>query len=395
MAGGALVSGGRVLVIGGVGQIGRHAVRLLGTFPEVQSVTIGDVDTTRAELLAAELGDRGSMVRLDATDRAQLDLALAESDLVLNALGPFNRFGLPILTAAIENGVPYVDICDDWEATELFLALDHHARAAGVTAIIGAGLSPGITNLLAVLAARGYESVDRLLTSWSLSGASVEFEEAYDGHRPPGSAAMYHWIEQATGTIRVWRDGALADVPPLERLVVRYPELGEAPVHTLGHPEPITLPPVIGGVRESLNVMTGPEWVFDALRDTADRVNSGELTIAGGVERMANNTPPETREERLRLPSVWAMAEGSKDGRKVATAVRMAALPAHRMGGSTGYPAAIAALLVLRGDITETGVLPPERAIHPERFFAELGRVTTPAVASVDDLVIIEEEALA
>lgn len=385
---------GRVLVIGGVGQIGRHAVRLLATFPEVAQIVIGDVDAQRAELLAAELGQKGAVFPLDATSRTQLDAAMGGVDLVLNALGPFNRFGLPILTAAIENGTPYVDICDDWEATEAFLELDSRAQDAGVTAIIGAGLSPGITNLLAMIAGRGYDSIDRLLTSWSLSGASIELETAYDGHRPPGSAAMYHWIEQATGLIRVWRDGGLADVAPLEKLLVTYPGLGESPVHSLGHPEPITLPPALGNVRESLNVMTGPEWVFDALRETAELVNSGELSIAGGVERMTQNTPPATSEQRLRLPSVWAMAEGTKGGRRIATAVHLAALPPHKMGGSTGYPAAIAALLVLRGEIVRAGVIPPERALDPDVFFAELGKVTSPQMPRVEDLVVVDETEL-
>ena len=57
-----------------------------------------------------------------------------------------------MLRAAIRAGCHYVDVCDDWEPTLEMLALDTEARAAGVTAVIGLGASPGITNLLAVQA---------------------------------------------------------------------------------------------------------------------------------------------------------------------------------------------------------------------------------------------------
>jgi short subunit dehydrogenase-like uncharacterized protein len=36
---------------------------------------------------------------------------------VLNCVGPFYRFGPPVLTAAIKAGVSYLDVCDDWEPT--------------------------------------------------------------------------------------------------------------------------------------------------------------------------------------------------------------------------------------------------------------------------------------
>ena len=42
---------------------------------------------------------------------------------VMNTVGPFFRFGVPILTAAIDAGTDYIDVCDDWEPTLEMLAL--------------------------------------------------------------------------------------------------------------------------------------------------------------------------------------------------------------------------------------------------------------------------------
>ena len=56
--------------------------------------------------------------------------------------------------AAIEAGAHYLDICDDWEPTLDMLELGERARARGVTAVIGMGASPGLTNLLAMKAGK-------------------------------------------------------------------------------------------------------------------------------------------------------------------------------------------------------------------------------------------------
>lgn len=381
----------RVLVVGGVGQIGRHVVRLLATLPEVKTVIVGDIATERAELLASELGERGEARAFDATDRVQLDEALADVDLVVNTMGPFDRFGLPILTAAIENGRNYVDVCDDWQATESFLALDEKARAANVTAVIGFGLSPGITNMLAIRAARGFSNVDRMLTGWSLTAVTTEHEDAFDAGRV-GSAATYHWIEQVTGTIRVWRDGGLADVTPLDVIEVDYPGRGKQRVYALGHPEPITLPTRIGMVRESLNVMSGPQFVFDQLVETAARVDSGEFSVDEAVAAMSTNkrhadgTTPSDK-----FPKVWAHVTGIRDGKQTTVAAHLLSLPPHRMGGNTGYPAALTAAALLRGDVQTAGVLAPEDIGTPEAFFESLRAVSTNPGASLDEFLIVTE----
>ncbi|MBW2087346.1 MAG: saccharopine dehydrogenase, partial [Deltaproteobacteria bacterium] len=53
----------------------------------------------------------------------------------------------------------YIDINDDWEPTLDMLKLDEEARQAGITAIIGMGASPGVSNLLAVKAMSLFDTI--------------------------------------------------------------------------------------------------------------------------------------------------------------------------------------------------------------------------------------------
>jgi len=56
--------------------------------------------------------------------------------------------GSPSCRAAIRAGVSFVDI-DDYDATEESLKLHEEAQRRGVTAVIGLGATPRITNMLA------------------------------------------------------------------------------------------------------------------------------------------------------------------------------------------------------------------------------------------------------
>ena len=73
------------------------------------------------------------------------------------------------------------------------------AREAGVTAIVGLGASPGLTNLLSLAAMNELDSVREVYTGWDLGSAVPEEESAQEGV----NAAMVHAIQQITGTVKV------------------------------------------------------------------------------------------------------------------------------------------------------------------------------------------------
>ncbi|MCL0097750.1 saccharopine dehydrogenase NADP-binding domain-containing protein [Dehalococcoidia bacterium] len=58
----------KVIVLGGAGDMGSEAVKDLVRFPEVERITIADLNTTAAEKLASSLGEEKVRVqKVDAT----------------------------------------------------------------------------------------------------------------------------------------------------------------------------------------------------------------------------------------------------------------------------------------------------------------------------------------
>lgn len=189
-----------VLVLGGAGGVGRYAVRVLRDDPVVDRIVVADRDLELCTAFCREQGPKVVPLALDVSDPSALVAAMHDTDLVMSCVGPFFRFGVAVLSAAIEAGRSYVDICDDPEPTLAMLELDARARERGISALVGMGITPGVSNLLAVLAARELDETLELVTGWDLAAALPETIG------PEPSAATLHGVEQLSGHIRVFRE---------------------------------------------------------------------------------------------------------------------------------------------------------------------------------------------
>ncbi|GAA2846737.1 saccharopine dehydrogenase-like NADP-dependent oxidoreductase [Leucobacter komagatae] len=357
----------RVVVLGAAGAMGRAAVASLAAMPEFTEIIAADLDGAAASRVA-EVAPHVRGVALNVlTD--DLDAALDGAWGVLSALGPFTTFGELTLTAAIAAGCHYVDINDDWEPTLTALEHSEAAAAAGVTALIGMGASPGVSNLLAARAARELDEPRELLTGWPIG--------TLDAPAPggPPNAATMHFIHQTTGTVRVHRDGEARLVAPLQQRTVPYPGYGPLEARLIGHPEPVTLPRTFPGLSVSENLGIGPGWVFDAIRAVAARVDSGEMTqedaaraVEAGFEKPADAAPYVRRSRRA--PGLWAWASGLRAGIETHVSAELTRFPDGGMAGATAIPAALGLQLIARGSVKARGVVTPEEAVDPGEFFA-------------------------
>ncbi|MFC9897216.1 saccharopine dehydrogenase family protein [Nocardia sp. NPDC127579] len=359
----------RILMLGGAGQMGRAAARLLAESPAVDHLVVTDLHAGNAETVAKSLGDKASGLGLDITDRRSLHAALTECDLVLNTVGPYFRFGVPILAAAIEAGRDYADICDDWEPTLAMLDMHERAREAGVVALVGMGASPGVSNLLAVTAARELDTVESVVTAWSGEDA----REAGDSSPKQPNAAYLHAIQQITGSIKVTRDGALTDRPALEEITVDYPGIGAGSGWSFGHPEAVTLHRAFPELRHNTNLITGSRVLIAmcrALRLSVDRHLLSPKRAAHLAFRSMGVLPPGSIGGGA-LPPLFALATGTRSGENATVATALAQVPGRTMATNTGIPLAVAALQ-LAGSAANPGVHTPETLLDPDEFFAAL-----------------------
>jgi lysine 6-dehydrogenase len=362
-----------VIVLGGAGDMGSRAVRDLARDADVGRLTIADANLERARRLGEELGRDGvEAIRVDADDQASLVAALRDHDAAGGAIGPFYLYEAPIVRAAIAAGVPYASICDDYDAAKAALALGAEARAGGVPVVTGCGWTPGLSNVLARHAADRLDEVETIDVAWGASAADSE-----------GFAVILHTIHIFTGKVPSWRDGGEVEVEAGGgRRRVRFPApVGEIDVFDLGHPEPVTLPRSMPGVR-TVTLKGGlSEAPLNGLARALARLRLTDTPVkkrrVGKVIKAA--MPLLGRLGAAGEPSSAIRVDVS--GRLGGEPRTVSYGAAGHMGTLTGVPLAIAVRMLARGEIAAPGVSAPEAVIPPERF---LGAVAARGVAIVE-----------
>lgn len=151
----------KVLVLGASGAMGSVAVSLLVRGPEPVELTLAARGAAGVDQIAGAWSRAGIPVRALPLDVTGADVArdFAGHDVILSCAGPAFETEEAGLRAALDAKVPYVSLCDDHDTFLAARALDAAAKSAGVPAVIGCGLSPGITNFLYVLAAAELDEV--------------------------------------------------------------------------------------------------------------------------------------------------------------------------------------------------------------------------------------------
>ncbi len=136
--------GRRAVVLGGYGAVGREVVRLLADGG--RQVVVAGRDESRANVLAATLaGARGASV--DISRPGSLHEVVSRGDVVINCTGVES---VALARSVIESGAHYVDISASQDHLVALASLDEAATARGGAVLCSVGLSPGLTNLLAV-----------------------------------------------------------------------------------------------------------------------------------------------------------------------------------------------------------------------------------------------------
>ena len=109
------------MFVGGTGRVGSSAAAaLLRQEPGVALVLAGRTESSFAAAVERHPSLRSTscaFAACDCSDPASLAAVIAGADLVVHSAGPFQGGGdgCAVLDAAIDQGVPYLDVCDDAE----------------------------------------------------------------------------------------------------------------------------------------------------------------------------------------------------------------------------------------------------------------------------------------
>lgn len=352
----------KVVALGGAGAMGRTAVRDLAASPQVEELLIADYNLEEASRLASELGEKVRAARVDANDHGSLVQTVKGFDVALGTVGPFYKYEARMIRACIEAGVNYVSICDDYDAAEEALSLNDEAEEAGITAVTGVGWTPGITNVLARLAADQLDEVEEIAISWGCHASDTA-----------GKAVTLHYLHAVTGMIPTYMEGRITYVPAgsgLER--VKFPEpVGAIDVFHAGHPEPITVPRFInartvtlkGGLVEGYLVRLCNALVKLKLTDIVykkDLVGNFFNRVLPYLENIGR--PPET------CSACRVDVTGKVGGRWTHLVYGAAA----HMDALTGIPASVGVQLLGEGTVSVKGVTAPEACFDPRVFLQRI-----------------------
>ncbi len=371
-----------IIVLGGAGAMGRIAVRTLTEYTDIDQITIADYNEERAHEVAATLRCNNLSVRqIDVNDEERLRALLRGADVVLNAVEYI--FNLPVLKACIQEKVHYADLGGLFHMTRKLMGLSEEVSAAGITAILGMGGTPGVTNVQARAAA---DQLDRVESIRVQLGCSDDTPSSAPLVAPYSIRTI---LDEFTKQPQVFQDGVWYPQQPLtgqEEMVFPLPVGRATAIYSL-HSECATFLVSFQnkGIRHvsfkiafPTDFMTKLKFLVDLGFGSDEPINVRGIKVSPRevLARLLEMAPAEDVEPQdcdvLRL-----VASGEAEDQRVEITQQIVVLPYRRWGISagaldTGTPLAIAGHMLATGEITRRGAFGPEMCVPVSPFFHEL-----------------------
>jgi saccharopine dehydrogenase (NAD+, L-lysine-forming) len=251
----------KILVVG-TGGVGAAVAAVAQRRDFFERITFADLDPARPQALVDRLGDdRFRAAQVDASDRSSVTALARDHDAVLNATDP--RFNLPIFEAAFETSCTYLDMAMSLSSPDTLLGqeqLDQHERwaDAGLLALVGIGVEPGLSDVFARYAADHlFAEIDEVGVR---DGANLEVE----GYEFAPTFSIWTTIEECLNPPVIWERerGWYTTEPFSEPEVFDFPE-GIGPIECVNveHEEVVLVPRWVECKRVTFKYGLGEEFI--------------------------------------------------------------------------------------------------------------------------------------
>ena len=366
----------------GCGVCGLVCAGQLARYPGVKSLVLADSKTEGAEALAARLkNDKVSVKKVDGTSPKALKSLLKDADIVVATMPwRLNKLALKI---AAETETDYVDFGMPLDSTgPEFDELSEMCKKAGISALVGMGEEPGMSDVFAMHAASKLD-VAHEAHVYDGDNASVEGLEFFSLWSP------VDLLDETSVPAAVFRDGKIEFIPPLSaRQVYDFPKpLGPLPVYKTNHDETYFMPMGIKSLKQaSFNIGIDDGFAHaSTLFRKWGLLGKEPLNVRGTMvvpqHLVASLLPtPSSFGDKVKGHTCFVVEViGEKKGKK--TKVKMWIMMSHEEAYKlqktnagayfVGTGGAIATEMLIDGEVKEKGFVIPEQ-LSPASFLARM-----------------------
>jgi saccharopine dehydrogenase (NAD+, L-lysine forming) len=394
-----------VLVVG-AGGVGAAFAAIAKSRPAFERVVLADVVPERVRAVVAGLGDPGRFAaeRVDASEQAELEALIARMrpDAVLNATDP--RFNEPIFGAAFNAKVTYLDMAmtlsrpnptRPYEVPgtllgEYQLDRDEAWREAGLLALVGIGVEPGLSDVFAAYAEQ------QLFSSVQEVGVRDGADLVVEGYDFAPTFSIWTTIEECLNPPLIWERerGFYTTAPFSEPELFEFPEgIGKVQCVNVEHEEVVLIPRWVKCERVTFKYGLGEEFI-EVLRtlhklglDSTEPLRVGDVKVAPRDVGAAALPDPATLGERMTgrtCAGTWVIGTGA-DGEPRSTYLyhivdneyTMREYGSQAVVWQTAINPVVALELLDEGAWKGLGVLGPE-AFPPQPFLERLAAMGSP-----------------
>ena len=366
----------------GCGICGLVCAEHLARNKKVDTLVLADSRLEGAQALADRLhSDRVDVRKVDGTKEGEVRKLLKEMDVVVASM-PW-RLNRLVMDLAAQTGTGYVDYGMPFDSTGP--DFDKHSelcRKGGISALVGMGEEPGISDILAM---HGASLLDRADEAHIYDGdtASVEGLEFFSSWSP------VDLLDETSVPAAVYRNGKIEFIPPLSaRTVYPFPDpIGPLPVYKTNHDETYFMPLGIKTLKNaSFNIgiddgFAGAAKIFrkwGLLSKEPVDVRGTKITPLHLVAALLPR--PESFSAKIKGDTMFVVEIlGEKDGRraKVKLWTTMSHKEAYDICGTNagaylvGTGGAVATEMLIDGEVKKKGIVIPEE-LNVDSFLKRL-----------------------
>lgn len=383
----------KVLIIG-AGGVGSVVTHKCAQVPEVfTEITLASRTLEKCDKIAAAISRPIRTARLDADDPARTASLIREvgPDLVINVALPYQD--LSIMDACLETGVNYLDTANYEPPDEAAFsykwqwAYRERFEKAGLTALLGSGFDPGVTNVFCAYALKHHFDEIRQVDI-------MDCNAGVHGHPFATNFNPEINIREITARGKYWEEGSWKETDPLEvHKTFDFPEIGPREMYLMYHEELESLVQHLRGLRRIRFWMTFGQEYLTHLRVLQNvgmtRIDpimyEGREIVPLQFLKALLPDPASLAKNYKGKTNIGCMIEGIKDGKNRKYYVynvcdheaAFAEVGAQAISYTTGVPAMIGAKMILEGKWSGAGVFNMEQ-FDPDPFMADLMRYGLP-----------------